>query len=96
MKRMKRTLVVLAVVLGLSIGVFAFPVGGKSLVCSHTTQGIHEITHDSRWPGTRAAHTVTRSATIGGRWTINDRVYTKSGWWDPTWDYYMGRQIVCP
>jgi hypothetical protein len=53
--------------------------------CAHQTQGIHELSNPpSSWPGTRAAHTVTRF-----QYSNSQYFYTKSGWWDPTWDFYF-------
>jgi hypothetical protein len=52
--------------------------------CGHGTQSIHELSNPpSSWPGTRAAHTVTRFSASN-----NQTFFTKSGWWDPTWDFY--------
>lgn len=52
--------------------------------CSHQTQNIHELSDPpSSWPGTRAAHTVTRFTSSNSQ-----HFYTKSGWWDPSWDFY--------
>lgn len=58
--------------------------------CSHATQSIHEIPAPSSWPGTRAAHTVYRFTA-----SIVHYVYTKSGWWDPTWDFYYSAIYAC-
>ena len=50
----------------------------------HSTQSIHELSGPpAAWPGTRAAHTVSYYAGVSYQ-----TFYTKSGWWDPTWDYY--------
>ncbi len=52
--------------------------------CSHQTQNIHELSNPpAGWPGTRAAHTVTRFTS-----TNSQTFYTKGGWWDPRWDFY--------
>jgi hypothetical protein len=58
--------------------------------CSHASQSIHEIPAPASWPGTRAAHVV--STFSGGKQQL---VYTKSGWWDPTWDYYYSSTKTC-
>jgi hypothetical protein len=59
--------------------------------CGHASQSIHEIPAPAHWPGTRAAHTVWISP--GG--DRNQSVYTKSGWWDPTWDFYYTSFKLC-
>ena len=52
--------------------------------CSHKTQSLHELSDPpSSWPGTRAAHEVYRFTSSNSQY-----FYTKSGWWDPTWDFY--------
>jgi hypothetical protein len=62
----------------------------SSFTCSHPSQGIHEINAPASWPGTRAAHIVN---TYGA--SHQQIVYTKSGWWDPTWDYYYASTKTC-
>ena len=52
--------------------------------CSHQTQSLHELSDPpASWPGTRAAHSVTRF-----QYSNSQYFYTKSGWWDPSWDFY--------
>jgi len=52
--------------------------------CSHQSQSVHELSQPpSAWPGTRAAHTVTRFTG-----TNVQTFYTKTSTWDWTWDYY--------
>jgi hypothetical protein len=63
---------------------------GASISCSHGSQGIHEIYAPPSWPGDRAAHVVTRWST-----SVQHTVYTKSGWWDPSWDYYYSTGYSC-
>jgi hypothetical protein len=62
----------------------------SSFTCAHASQGIHEIPAPASWPGTRAAHIVD---TYGN--SHQQIVYTKSGWWDPTWDYYYASTKTC-
>ena len=58
----------------------------------HSQQGIHELSGPpASWPGTRAAHVV---VTLNYP-LIEQHFYTKSGWWDPTWDYYKVSYYVC-
>ena len=68
----------------------ALPAQAASFNCSHGNQAIHEISAPESWPGTRAAHTITSN----GSQKVQT-VYTKSGWWDPTWDYYYTSSIWC-
>jgi hypothetical protein len=59
-------------------------------MCTHSAQGIHEISAPASWPGTRAAHVVSWYSGI-----VTSTYYTKSGWWDPTWDYYATTSKAC-
>lgn len=60
----------------------------------HGTQSIHELSNPpTSWPGTRAAHTVTNTG--GSPWFSHQVFYTKSGWWDLTWDYYKTVDYLC-
>lgn len=66
-----------------------------NLTCSASAQSIHEITHQSWWPGTRAAHVITGRFYYLNNYQILEHVYTKSGWWDPSWDYFKTWSVWC-
>ena len=52
--------------------------------CSHLSQSVHELSNPPlAWPGTRAAHTVTRFTGSNVQ-----TFYTKTSSLDWTWDYY--------
>lgn len=106
---MKRAIAVLA--LGLSgfgvstiINVPPAPAAyaGTFLSCTHSYslsnhQALHSIPKKAHWPGTKAAHKVGGALSYTGAYvTIYDQVYTKSGWWDLTWDFYNTYSKVCP
>lgn len=59
--------------------------------CGHGSQSIHELNQPpSAWPGTRAAHTVTKFTGSNVQ-----TFYTKEGWWDVNWDYYKRVVYAC-
>jgi hypothetical protein len=90
-ERVLAVFAIIALLLGLSV-LIAPPAeaGSPSNMCLHSAQALHEISAPASWPGTRAAHKVSWYTNIVS-WTV----YTKSGWWDLTWDYYYANSKAC-
>ena len=76
-----RRLTILTLIL---VVVFALAAQASWVQCSHPSQSIHELYQPpAAWPGTRAAHTVTRFTG-----TNVQTFYTKTSSLDFTWDFY--------
>jgi hypothetical protein len=90
-----------AVILTVILFAVSLPAQAATLSCSHsyslTGNGtLHEFTPPTSWPGTRAAHKVNGILSLtGASVTLIAPTYTKSGWWDPTWDYYKTDRKTC-
>lgn len=89
-------LVALALALGFIVvqGVSStshYDAADASWIACHAAQSLHELSNPpASWPGTRAAHQVFYYSNLSDQY-----FYTKSGWWDPTWDFYKNEFYLC-
>ena len=75
------------------------PAQAGSFTCSHAApSSLHSIPHVYPMPGDRAAHKILKPILNmnGTAKNVTEVTYTKSGWWDPTWDFWNSWTKLCP